>query len=50
MNVFRWSLDGVLKLSERRGSNSRPIAWKAIALPAELLSHLLYAFLYTGKT
>ena len=25
------------KLSGRRGSNSRPIAWKAIALPTELL-------------
>lgn len=24
-------------LSGRRGSNSRPIAWKAIALPTELL-------------
>ena len=31
----------VLKMSERRGSNSRPIAWKAIALPTELLP-LLY--------
>ena len=29
-------------LSGRRGSNSRPIAWKAIALPTELLS-LLYS-------
>ena len=26
-------------LSGRRGSNSRPIAWKAIALPTELLPH-----------
>ena len=24
-------------MSGRRGSNARPIAWKAIALPAELL-------------
>ena len=28
-------------MSGRRGSNSRPIAWKAIALPTELLPLLL---------
>ncbi len=28
-----------LKKSGRRGSNPRPIAWKAIALPTELLPH-----------
>ncbi len=39
---------GVLKMSGRRGSNSRPIAWKAIALPAELLPHLFLPFL-TGN-
>src|SRR5690606_3644738 len=33
LNVF-------YKLSGRRGSNSRPIAWKAIALPTELLPPL----------
>lgn len=33
-------LTGSQALSERRGSNSRPTAWKAVALPAELLSHL----------
>src|SRR5690606_9515633 len=27
-------------MSGRRGSNPRPIAWKAIALPTELLPHL----------
>ena len=26
-------------MSERRDSNSRPLAWKANALPTELLSH-----------
>jgi hypothetical protein len=30
-----------LKMSGRRGSNSPPIAWKAIALPNELLPHRL---------
>jgi hypothetical protein len=39
---------GVLKMSGRRGSNSRPIAWKAIALPAELLPHL-FCLSLTGK-
>ena len=29
-------------LSGRRGSNSRPIAWKAIALPTELLPHFKF--------
>ena len=28
-------------LSGRRGSNSRPTAWKAVALPTELLPHLI---------
>jgi hypothetical protein len=48
MNVFADRFDGVLKLSGRRGSNSRPIAWKAIALPAELLPQLCCARLLTG--
>jgi hypothetical protein len=30
-----------LPMSGRRGSNSRPIAWKAIALPTELLPLLI---------
>ena len=29
-------------MSGRRGSNPRPIAWKAIALPAELLPQLIW--------
>ena len=29
-------------MSERRDSNSRPLAWKANALPTELLSRLCY--------
>ena len=28
-----------ISLSERPGSNRRPTAWKAVALPTELLSH-----------
>ena len=31
--------------SGRRGSNSRPLAWKANALPTELLPHLNFIFL-----
>ena len=31
-----------LRLSGRRGSNSPPIAWKAIALPNELLPHEMF--------
>jgi hypothetical protein len=31
-------------MSGRRGSNPRPIAWKAIALPTELLPHLFDEF------
>ena len=30
-------------MSGRRGSNSRPTAWKAVALPAELLPQIEYA-------
>ena len=30
---------GVQKKSDRRGSNPRPAAWEAAALPTELLSH-----------
>jgi hypothetical protein len=33
--------------SGKRGSNSRPIAWKAIALPTELLPLLLQHFKIT---
>jgi hypothetical protein len=29
-------------LSERRGSNPRPTAWKAVALPTELLSLIIF--------
>ncbi len=29
-------------LSGRRGSNPQPIAWKAIALPIELLPHVMF--------
>ena len=35
-----WQMLAILfanKLSGRRGSNPRPTAWKAVALPAELL-------------
>ena|GEM_PF-2831124 len=34
---------GGFKKSERRGSNSRPSAWEADALPTELLSLLVVA-------
>ena len=30
--------------SGRRGSNPRPTAWKAVALPTELLPHTYYLF------
>ncbi len=33
-------------LSGRRGSNSRPTAWKAVALPAELLPQFIILELY----
>ena len=32
-------------LSGRRGSNPRPTAWKAVALPTELLPHYIRAFI-----
>ena len=32
------------KMSERRDSNSRPSAWKADALPTELLPHIHLIF------
>ena len=32
--------------SGRRGSNPRPTAWKAVALPTELLPH--YNFIFCG--
>ena len=31
-------------LSGRRGSNPRPTAWKAVALPTELLPHTYYLY------
>jgi hypothetical protein len=34
--------------SGRRGSNPRPIAWKAIALPTELLPHEYFEFANFG--
>ena len=37
------------EMSERRDSNPRPSAWKADALPAELLSHLHFNNL-VGRT
>jgi hypothetical protein len=41
-----------MRLSGRRGSNSRPIAWKAIALPTELLPQFDFrlGFLIFGIT
>ena len=38
--IWPWS-----HLSGRRGSNSPPIAWKAIALPNELLPHILKSWI-----
>ncbi len=36
--------------SGRRGSNPRPTAWKAVALPTELLPHFNPAFQINQKT
>jgi hypothetical protein len=36
--------------SERRGSNSRQPAWKAGALPTELLSHMIISYLFSKDT
>ncbi len=33
-------MDSSFHLSDRRGSNPRPAAWEAAALPTELLSHI----------
>ena len=37
--VRTWRPHSLAVVSGRRGSNPRPIAWKAIALPTELLPH-----------
>jgi hypothetical protein len=42
-------LVGVFLLSGRRDSNSRPSAWKADALPTELLPRLTYKELFGGQ-
>ena len=39
-----WNLELEIILSGRRDSNPRPIAWKAIALPTELLPHTHFRF------
>ena len=40
----------LLFLSDRRGSNPRPAAWEAAALPTELLSHCVTATLLHVET
>ncbi len=37
-------------LSGRRGSNPRPTAWKAVALPTELLPHTYCLLFLSGES
>ncbi len=46
---FNFTIHFFLKMSERRGSNPPPIAWKAIALPNELLSLKLISKLIASQ-
>ena len=41
-NEIQYSYKQIYTMSGRRDSNPRPIAWKAIALPAELLPHEIW--------
>ncbi len=43
MFISKTKIDKI-NLSGRRGSNPRPTAWKAVALPTELLPLILFYF------
>ncbi len=41
MKVHYFFIQSYLSLSDKRGSNPRPSAWEADALPTELLPHVV---------